>query len=214
MKGRRLIIIFLFFSFSAFCQNERDISMVFNMAEELSLDKGRLDAFKLDLDVFESASLKPRFFRKKRNESMVEIDHQIRQLEFYLEVYSILKNGDTLEFKEKPMIHSDVFLNFQLELSDSKRNLDFMDSIQTLQDLLEAFHDFKRLSNESIYRFQHLLCQLEEVSFENVNFLINQLKTMGRKITHEEELIQLKIKLRKMIFDLAYNLNQVSNKYL
>lgn len=214
MKSRRLIIIFLFFSFSAFCQNERDISMVFNMAEELSLDKGRLDAFKSDLDVFESASLKPRFLRKKRNESIVEIDRQIRQLEFYLEVYSILKNGDRLEFKEKPMIHSDVFLNFQLELSDSKRNLDFMDSIQTLQDLLESFPDFKRLSNESIYRFQHLLCQLEEVSFENVNFVIGQLKILEKRMSLMEEILQSKIEIRTLIFDLSFNINQFSEKYL
>lgn len=214
MKSRRLIIIFLFFSFSAFCQNERDLSLVFKMAEELSIDEGRLDAFKSDLDVFESEGLKPEFLRKKRNKSIVEIDRQIRKLAFYLEVYSNLKSGDTLEVKEKPMIHSDQFLGFQLELSDTKRNLDFMDSIQTLQDLLEAFPDFKRLSNESIYRFQHLLCQLEEVSFENMNFVIGQLKILEKRISLKEEMLQSKIEIRTLIFDLAFNINEFSEKYL
>jgi hypothetical protein len=206
-----MMILFIFLSFG---KSENDLSMVFMMAEELSIDQWRLDTMKSDLDSYKSADLKPRFLRKKRNESLIEIDYQIQELAYYLEIYSKLKSNETLELKDKPMIHSDLFLDFQLELSDSKMNLDFMDRIKTLQDGLEAIPDIKRLSNESIYRFQHLLCQLEEFSFENVNFLTNQLKIMERKIAHEEELTQLKIKLRKMIFDLAFNLNMVSNKYL
>ncbi|MHA7130095.1 hypothetical protein [Algoriphagus namhaensis] len=214
MKGRRLIIISLFFSFSAFCQNERNISMVFTMAEELSIDEERLEALKSDFDVFESAGPKPGFFRKKRNKSILEIDRQIRQLEYYLEVYSTLKNVDTLEFKEKPMIYSDVFLNFQLELSESTMDLKLIGSIQTLQDLLEAFPDFKKLSNESIYRFQHLSCQLEEISVENVNFVIGQLKILEKRMSLVEEILQSKMEIRTLIFDLSFNIDQFSEKFL
>jgi len=100
-----MMILFIFLSFISFGQNRYDLSMVFTMAEDLSIDQWRLDTLKSDLDSYESADLKPRFLRKKRNESQVEIDYQIQELAYYLEIYSKLKSNETLVIISLKLTH-------------------------------------------------------------------------------------------------------------